>query len=131
MRLAAWGIAAGLACSLGAVAKDQYVLREEVPETGSNIQQAWLFWQVPPDATYDELTSEQKQVVRAEYVKMGANDEPPYPVYGMTGVLRDVAKMRRSTIPVTGIIHLAVAVDSSGAPYGVAVLASPDTQLSK
>jgi hypothetical protein len=132
MRFAAWGIAAGLvACSLGAAAKDQYVLKEDVPETGSNIFRAALNWPVPPDASYEELTAEQKQTVRSEYMKLGANDEPPYPMYGMTGVLRDVSKMRRSNIPVTGKIHFAVGVDAAGNPRGVAVLASPDTQLSK
>jgi hypothetical protein len=132
MRLVAWSIAAGLAaCSLGAAAKDQYSLREDVPETGSNIQKEVLSWPVPPDATYEELTPDQKQTVRSEYLNMGANDEPPYPLYGVGVVLRDVQKMRRSNIPVTGKIHFAVGVDSAGNPQGVAVLASPDTQLSK
>ena len=132
MKLAALGIAVGLAaCSMAAAAKDPYALWEDVPETGSNIARASLMWPVPPGASYDELTPDQKQTVRSEYLKLGANDEPPYPYYGPGGVLRDVARMRRSNIPMTGKMHFAVGVDSAGNPYGVAVLASPDTQLSK
>ena len=132
MKLAAWGIATGLvACSMAAAAKDPYVLWEDVPETGSNIARAALTWPVPPDASYEELTAQQKQTVRSEYVKLGPNDEPPYPSYGPGGVLRDVERMQRSNIPMTGKMHFAVGVDAAGNPYGVGVISSPDTQLSK
>jgi len=130
MRLAHCVLAAGLLGSLGAIANDQYVLREDVPETGSNIHRAALLWPVPPSAKYDELSADQKRLVRADYVNLAANDEPPYPAYGMVPVLRDVAKMRASHLS-EGLIHIAVRVSASGEPQGVAVLASPDEHLAR
>jgi hypothetical protein len=131
MRLAQWAIAAGLLTSLGALAKDQYAMREDVPETGSNITRTALLWPVPPDARYDELTPAQKSAVRADYVRLSSDDEPAYPAYGMIPVLRDVAKMQTSYIPNTGVIHVAVRVSANGDPEGVAVLSSPDEHLAK
>lgn len=131
MRLAKWAIAAGLLGSMGAFAKDQYVMREDIPETGSNIARAAVLWPVPPDARYDELSPDQRERVRSDYVRLAADDEPAYPAYGMVPVLREVAKMRASYIPNTGVIHVAVRVDTDGDPRGVAVLASPDEHLAR
>lgn len=131
MRLAQWTIAAGILTSLGAVANDQYVMREDIPETGSNITRTALLWPVPPGARYDELTPDQKARVRSDYVTLAPGDEPAYPAYGMIPVLRDVAKMQSSYIPNTGVIHVAVRVSANGDPQGVAVLASPDEHLAR
>ena len=38
---------------------------------------------LPYDRSYEQLTPEQKAVVRAEYDSVGPNDEPPYPKYGL------------------------------------------------
>lgn len=131
MRLAKWAMAAALLGSLGAIAKDQYALRADVPETGSNISRTALLWPVPVEATYDELSPAQKEVVRSDYVNLAPGDEPAYPAYGMVPVLRDIAKMRASYIPNTGVIHLGVRVDSRGHAQGVAVLATPDELLAR
>ncbi|HEX4779386.1 MAG TPA: hypothetical protein VH301_01450 [Usitatibacter sp.] len=131
MRLAQWAVAATLLGSMGAVAADQYELRQDVPETGSNIPRVALLWPVPVDATYAELSPAQKQAVRDDYVRLAGDDEPAYPLHGMTMVLREIAKMRTSYVPNTGVIHVAVRVDSTGRPRGVAVLTSPDEHLSR
>ncbi|HXF79482.1 MAG TPA: hypothetical protein VN598_11505 [Usitatibacter sp.] len=131
MRLAQCAIAAGLLGSAGAFAADQFAMREEIPETGSNIARTALMWPVPPDARYDELTPDQKQRVRSAYVRLAADDEPAYPAYGMIPVLREVAKMQTSYIPNTGVIHVAVRVSANGDPEGAAILASPDEHLAR
>jgi hypothetical protein len=131
MRLAQWTVAAALLGSMGALAKDQYQLRQDIPDTGSNIARVALLWPVPVDSTYAELSPAQQQVVRDDYVRLSPDDEPAYPLYGMTPVLRDIAKMRTSYVPNTGVIHVAVRVDTAGQPRGVAVLASPDEALAR
>jgi hypothetical protein len=123
---------AALGCITGAaVAKDMYVLRDEHPETGSNINRYVLMWPVPPEARYEELTPDQQRMVKAEYVTLGASDEPAYPAYGMAPLLREVLKLTKSNAVPDGLVHLAVRVDASGQPRGIGVLSSPETGLTR
>ena len=110
------------AASAGAA--DLYAVREDVPETGSNIVKATVYWPVPVNKRYAELTGEEQRIVRDEYV-LGARDEPPYPRDGMGPILADVARIQARNLG-TGLLHLAVRVDARGEPQGVTVLSSPD-----
>jgi hypothetical protein len=110
------------AASAGAA--DRYAVREDVPETGSNILKATVHWPVPVNKTYAELTSDEQRMVRDQYVTLGARDEPPYPRDGMVPILNDVARIQSHNLG-TGLLHLAVHVDARGEPQGVLVLASP------
>ena len=123
-------VAAALSLSLAgaAVAADRYALREDMAPTGTNIVRAAVTWPVPINRTYDDLTSEQKNLVRGDYVQLGARDEPPYPLEGMTPILRDLAKVSAQDFD-SGLLHLAVRVDANGHPLGVAVLASPNRNM--
>lgn len=111
-----------------ASAADLYAVREDVPETGSNIQKATVYWRVPVDKRYEELSSDEVRLVRDDYERLGARDEPPYPRDGMTPILAEVARVQRTNRG-TGWLHLAVRIDARGAPQGVAVLASPDNAV--
>ena len=115
-----WAAAAGAA--------DLYVVRGDVPETGSNISKAVVHWPIPVDKRYEELSADQQRIVRDEYVRLGAQDEPPYPRNGMTPILGEVARIQARGLG-TGILHLAVKVDARGEPQGVAVLRSPDNAV--
>ena len=115
-----WAVSAGAA--------DPYAVREDVPETGSNIAKAIVYWPIPVNKRYEELSSGERQIVRDEYVRLGARDEPAYPRDGMTPILRQVARIQSLNLG-TGPLHLAVRVDAHGEPQGVAVLSSPDTAL--
>lgn len=116
------------AASAGAA--ELYALREDIPETGSNIAKPAVYWNVPMDRRYDELTAAQQQLVRDAYVRLGARDEPPYPRDGMTPILAQVARIQARNLG-TGLAHLAVRVDARGEPIGVAVLKSPDDTVSR
>jgi len=122
------GAALSLALAGAAVAADRYALREDVAPTGTNIVRAAVVWPVPINRSYEELTSEQKNLVRDDYVKLGARDEPPYPLEGMTPILRELAKVSAQDFD-SGLLHLAVRVDANGHPLGVAVLASPNRNM--
>jgi hypothetical protein len=125
------GMLAAALCATGALAADPYVLRDEHSETGSNINRSMLAWPVPPEARYADLTPDQQRRVKADYVALGASDEPAYPAYGMAPVLREVLKLTRSTAVPEGLVHLAVRVDASGQPRALAVLSSPETGLTR
>jgi hypothetical protein len=73
------GAALSLSVAAMATAADNYAIREDGPMTGTNIVRAAVKWPVPINRRYEELTSEQKAIVRDEYVQLGARDEPPYP----------------------------------------------------
>jgi hypothetical protein len=122
------GAALSLSLAGAAVAADRYALREDTAPTGTNIVRAAVTWPVPIDRNYEELTSEQKNLVRGDYVQLGARDEPPYPLEGMTPILRDLAKVSAQDFD-SGLLHLAVRVDANGHPLGVAVLASPNRNM--
>lgn len=114
------------AASAGAA--QPYAVREDVPETGSNIQKATVYWLVPVDKRYEELSSDEARLVRDDYERLGARDEPPYPRDGMTPILTDLARIQRTNRG-SGWLHLAVRVDARGEPQGVAVLRSPDDAM--
>ena len=113
-----------------ASAADVYVIRDELPETGSNIPNDALTWPIPINRRYEELSTEQRRVVRDDYIKLGAHDEPPYPRDGMMPILSLVARIQAKNAA-TGLLHLVVRVNSKGEPEGVAALRSPDDAIAK
>jgi hypothetical protein len=72
-----------------------YSVQEDVPETGSNISKRTVYWSFR-EKRYAELTSEERNIVRDDYLRMGARDEPPYPSEGMTSILLDLARIQRT-----------------------------------
>jgi len=84
---------------------------------------------LPYDRSYEQLTPEQKAVVRAEYDNVGPNDEPPYPKYGLADVADAVSRMSVRD-PIEGEVILTVRVDESGEAKSVSIYKTPDTRLS-
>ena len=118
-------VAVALACSASLASAKQDVLHEDVPETGSNIAKVAMTWPVSISSTYAELAPDERAMVRADYINLGANDEPPYPLYGMKSVLYDMQTIRLGTTD-DGHVTLVVRIDASGKPRGFAVLRAPD-----
>jgi len=121
-------IAAAIAFTATAAWAD--VLYEDVPETGSNIPRVAMRWPVTISSTYAELSPGERAVVRGDYVSLGANDEPPYPLYGMKPVLLDMQAIRIGATD-DGKITLVVRVDPAGKPRGFAILRAPDEGVAK
>jgi len=84
---------------------------------------------LPYDRSYEQLTPEQKAVVRAEYDVVGPNDEPPYPKYGLADVADAVSRMPLRN-PIEGEVILTVRVDESGEAKSVSIYKTPDARLS-
>ena len=85
---------------------------------------------VPVDKTYAELTEEEKQRVKSVYEPMAEGDEPPYPLHGLRTIVEASAKLQ-SALRVSGALTLAVTVSAAGEPIAVAVLKSPDEEMTK
>lgn len=120
------GILLSLLWASAALAADVYSIPADNLETGSSIPRGAVTWPVPIDKGYAQLSAEQQRVVRDDYMKLAARDEPAYPREGMMPVLREVARIQSNSDHPGGLMHLAVRVDASGQPHGVAVLKSPD-----
>ena len=123
-------VAAGLIGAAMLAWGGQDVLHEEVPETGSNIARVAMTWPVTIDSTYADLTPDERERVRADYVKLAADDEPAYPLYGMRPVLREMQAIRIGSSD-DGKVALIVRVDASGRPRAFAVLSAPDIGVAK
>ena len=84
---------------------------------------------LPYDRSYEQLSPEQKAVVRAQYDSVGPRDEPPYPKYGLSDVADAVARMPRRE-PLEGEVILTVHVDERGNAKSVSIYKTPDAKLS-
>ena len=137
------GIAAGMAvgmaalfATLGARADEalppaRYVIRQDVPDTGTRIpRRVFTGSLIPINRRYAELTSDERRLVKSQYEAMAQGDEPPFPVDGFEPVYAAVAKVQK-TLLVTGTLTLEVDVDSQGRASAVRVLASPDPKLTQ
>lgn len=107
---------------------EDYPLRSETAETGSNIKKELARGYVPFDKRYDELTAEQKAKVRARYTSLRESEEPPYPATGMGPVARLIGQ-----IPTTGpgLTTIFVKIDESGEPQSARVTQTPDPKFAR
>jgi hypothetical protein len=83
---------------------------------------------LPFDKTWAELTPQQKDIVRADYESMPAEDEPPYPEKGLKRIVWSVAK-RAEVTGDTGKVIAAVTVDGEGKARDVTVYKSPSPEI--
>jgi hypothetical protein len=83
---------------------------------------------VPLDKGYDQLTAQQRRIVKARYESMAEDDVPPYPLHGPQEIFEAAAKLQK-TLRVTGEMTLAVTISGKGEPLDVQVLRSPDNDV--
>ena len=109
---------------------ERYQLLEEHPLTGSLIKRELLSSPLPFNKRYDELNSEQKGRLRAEYDHMPDADEPPFPVNGLGALYRKLAAAQ-DRLQVKGPLLMHVQVDAKGVAQSVSVIESPDSDMTK
>jgi hypothetical protein len=85
---------------------------------------------VPLNRRYQELSAEEQALVKSQYEGMAADDEPPFPAYGLAPIYRAIADAQDRLL-VRGPLTLFVNVDAEGVAQSVSVIASPDPQMSK
>lgn len=108
-----------------------FTIKQEQPETGSNIRRDSVSGALPYDKRYGELTSEQQRMFRSRYVEMAEGDEPPFPQDGLGPMYTAIAKANELAGAAVGKLEMDVFVDETGRATKVELIKSPDPRLSK
>ncbi|MBA5607409.1 energy transducer TonB [Duganella sp. FT3S] len=108
-----------------------YGIHQDQPDLGSHIKRdATSGFQVPPSLSYEQLSPEQQQLVKAPYKILLQDDEPPYPLKGPESIARAFTAMHAKA-RVRGQFHLLAQIDSEGKPTSVSVLEAPEPELGR
>jgi len=126
-------ICALLGLSSAANAQDtdpSHRLMSERPEIGSNMLHQVGKSRINIYKKYEDLSDADKALLRAPYGDMQANDEPPFPLYGLAPVLKKLARMnlRREN---EGNVRLLVLIDTNGEAESVRFLQFPTLDTAK
>ncbi|HEY5799763.1 MAG TPA: hypothetical protein VIT92_06065 [Burkholderiaceae bacterium] len=108
----------------------RYALKAEEPDTGTRILRKTVTASVPPKLRYAELSTEQKQAVRAPYKNLAADDEPPFPEQGL-GVLYDHIRQLGLHMNTDGVFTARVDVGTDGRADKVQVLRAPSREFAE
>lgn len=108
----------------------EYRMKAETPRTGTNIPHNLLSSRLPYNKTYDQLTNEDKHLLRSLYQHMGPDDEPPFPLRGYKTIYKALSDIQRKML-VQGELEIAVTVDAKGEGTSVKIYASPDPEMTR
>lgn len=109
--------------------KPTYALKQENADIGTNIKKdAVKNSLIPLDKKYEELSAEQKDIVKSQYENMPADDEPPFPIDGLGPIYRAIAKAQ-GKLAVEGPLTIFVEIGSDGIANSVSVYQSPNQQM--
>jgi len=107
----------------------EYSVRELEPRTGSSIRRDLVFGSsIPINKKYQELSTEQKELLNQFYESMAPGDEPPFPAEGLKPIHQVLAKAQQKLL-VTGEIILIATVAADGSVSQVKAIGSPSTEL--
>lgn len=108
-----------------------HAMKEDAPRTGSMIRRETVRNAlIPFDKRYEELTAEERAIVRSWYESMPEADEPPFPLHGTGRIYKRIAEAQRRLV-LNGFLSMFVTVDSTGTPTAVSVLSTPDPGLAR
>lgn len=105
-------------------------IKSDRPHTGSNIKHDAGSWYVPVDKSYEQLTVAQQDIVRSFYEEFPIWDEPPFPKYGMQGILNSIRSATES-LRLRGSLFAVAHVDVKGVVTTVSFYETPDPDLAK
>jgi len=80
---------------------------------------------LPLDASWDQLTDAQKNVVRGIYPALEAGDDPPYPVHGSRGLMTTVAELNSAAGKAHGYLRVYALIGADGKARQVKVYEKP------
>ncbi|HEX7638562.1 MAG TPA: energy transducer TonB [Burkholderiaceae bacterium] len=105
-----------------------YALRDAV--TGSLIRQDRVTASVPFNKRYDELTAEQKAVLRQESAAAKPTDETPFPSDGLRHLVNPLMRLAEHS-GMSGPLVASAEVDAQGHALSVSVRTSPDPSMTE
>jgi hypothetical protein len=122
----------GMAAAQDTPPQSGFKMKEDAPETGSNIRRDSVWGgSLPYDKPYGELTPEQQRMFKSRFREMGEGDEPPFPVDGLGPLLAAISRISRVVEVGVGRLEMDVFVDETGSATKVEVIRSPDGALAK
>ncbi len=134
---AAWLVAAlgaagvAVAAAPAPLPPETYRLRQADPSTGTNIPRTHITGSdIPLNRRYEQLTDDQKRIVKQQYEPMADADEPPFPIDGL-GPLMRAAQQVVQTTQEQGELSLLAHIDATGAATSVDVLRAGDPLLAR
>ena len=100
------------------------------PTIGSNVREKVGFSKVAMHKRYEDLSESDKAILRKDYVDMQANDEPPFPLYGLAPIFEKIARMhvRREN---EGKVKMLVLIDANGEAQNVRFVNYPTLDTAK
>ena len=114
-----------------AAAMPRYSLRQDMAPVGSNIPRTVMRDSLLPfDRTWQELTPEQRLVMKSHYEAMAESDEPPFPLRGLRVIYTLIETVARHTGD-RGPVVMNLSVDSQGQVASVAVIQSPSKEYTQ
>jgi len=114
-------------CSAAALAADSaehFGVKDSSPPTGSSLRRNIVEGSLPFDKRYDELTPPQRELFKARYEPMAADDEPPFPIDGL-GPMMLALHQGAVRYDIRGRLDMSVMVGPDGAPSAVTAYETP------
>ena len=110
--------------------ENPHVLQDDHWESGGHLRRRIAAGNVPFHKSYAEMTPEEQDYLKSFYEKMGPNDEPPFPKYGLKPIVDEIVRAT-SRLEVEGPLKLDVLVNSKGEGVSVEVRQSPDPRMTR
>lgn len=109
--------------------QEKHALKDGEARTGSKFREVLVrSGGVPLNLRYDQLSEEQKAILKAPYASMGEGDEPPFPAAGLAPMYSE-AQQAAQVLRARGLMRLHAQVNAQGKVTSVAVIKSVDSRL--
>jgi hypothetical protein len=112
-----------------AVAVSPTLASDDLPQYSLNAtKSASASWVLPFDKKYNELSDDDRRRFKSLYEQMGEQDEPPFPVEGLSAIFKPLVKAQ-SKIQIEGDFFAEARINSSGEVTEVLVKRSPEAAV--
>lgn len=115
--------------ALGPIESEKFSVRQPDPVNGKRNQVTTL--NVPPKASWDQLTPEQQNLIRKNYFTLAKDDEPPYPLGGTGEFYVAAQKAANAYGTPGGMLRLHVLVDADGTAKEVRQIGKYDYEVTR
>lgn len=99
--------------------------------SNSRIRQELAVSTAPMDASWANLSTEQKNFLKSAYLALEEGDEPPHPLNGSRELIAGVVKINQKLGAIEGTLRLHVLVGADGSAKLVKAIVSPHPEVTK
>lgn len=110
--------------------RERHSIKQTTPNTGTNIPRDEVISELPFDKTYSQLTPDQQWRVKAQYERMEASDEPPFPIDGLGPLYKAISKGQQ-ILHASGVLDIHVQINSKGEATSVSMVKSPSDEMTR